>query len=259
MLKIRSIFLLLIVISAALAGCSGKNYFTQTDEKLTKQPIEETENSPANLDKNTDNLQSGTSVQVISKPEVIPVLVNKSNKLPESYSPPDLIYPDIPFTFEMKIDKRKMRAEAAFAIEKLFAGAQQLNVNLLGVSAYRSHSTQTTLFNNYVNKDGYEAARTYSALPGTSEHETGLAIDVTGGNGKCAAEACFAETLEAKWLQKHAAEYGFIIRYPEGKDSITGYVYEPWHLRYVGITIAKDIMNRNITLEEYLNATPVNN
>ena len=152
-----------------------------------------------------------------------------------------------------------MRSEAANAIASLFEGAKQQGVNLLGVSAYRSHQTQVTLFNYYVQRDGYEKARTYSALPGTSEHETGLSIDVTGGDGKCAAEDCFANTPEAKWLQAHAAEYGFIIRYPNGKEAITGYQYEPWHLRYVGTGIAKEIISRGITLEEYNNATPVNN
>ncbi|MFL6557570.1 MAG: D-alanyl-D-alanine carboxypeptidase family protein, partial [Bacillus sp. (in: firmicutes)] len=198
-------------------------------------------------------------IQVISNPEVIPVLVNKHNKLPNNYQPNDLIYPNIPFTFNEKSEKRKMRSKAGAAIEKLFAGAKQQGVTLLGVSAYRSHASQTALFNYYVTQDGYEAASTYSAVPGTSEHETGLAIDVTGGNGKCAAEDCFEGTPEAAWLQDHASEYGFIIRYPEGKDSITGYQYEPWHLRYVGKTIAQEVMSKGITLEEYFTATPVNN
>lgn len=106
-------------------------------------------------------------------------------------------------------------------------------------------------------KDGVEKAKTYSAVPGHSEHETGLAIDVSGSDGKCAAEDCFGGTKEAEWLAKHAPEYGFIIRYPEGKEDITGYKYEPWHLRYVGTEISSDIAERGITLEEYYNAVPV--
>ncbi|SDM69138.1 D-Ala-D-Ala carboxypeptidase. Metallo peptidase. MEROPS family M15B [Bacillus sp. OK048] len=199
------------------------------------------------------------SIHVITNPESIPVLVNKQNKLPESYNPQDLVFADIPFVSHATNEKRKMRAEAATAINQLFAGAKEQEISLLGVSAYRSHATQTTLFNYYVNKDGYEKARTYSALPGTSEHETGLSIDVTGGNGKCAAEDCFGGTPEAIWLETHAAEYGFIIRYPRGKEIITGYQYEPWHLRYVGKEIALEIMSNGITLEEYYNAVPVNN
>ena len=201
--------------------------------------------------------QNDGSIHVVAKPESIPVLVNKLNKLSESYNPRDLVYTEIPFIFQEKTEKRKMRAEAAAAINQLFTDAKAQGISLLGVSGYRSHATQTKLFNNYVRKDGYEKARTYSALPGTSEHETGLAIDVTGEDGRCAAEDCFGGTKEAIWLEEHVAEYGFIIRYPEGKEAITGYEYEPWHLRYVGKSIALEIMNKGITLEEYFNAEPV--
>ncbi|WP_342604199.1 D-alanyl-D-alanine carboxypeptidase family protein [Peribacillus sp. FSL E2-0159] len=194
---------------------------------------------------------SSDAVQVVAKPESIPVLVNKKNKLPENYVPKDLVYTSIPFTFKEKTEKRKMRSEAAAAISKLFTESKKQGVSLLGVSAYRSHATQVALFDSYVKRDGYAKAITYSALPGTSEHETGLAIDVTGGNGKCAAQDCFGGTKEAKWLQAHADDYGFIIRYPKGKESVTGYKYEPWHLRYVGKSIAQTIMSQGITLEEY--------
>ncbi|MFF2291074.1 D-alanyl-D-alanine carboxypeptidase family protein [Peribacillus butanolivorans] len=194
---------------------------------------------------------SSDAIQVVAKPESIPVLVNKKNKLPENYVPKDLVYTSIPFTFKEKTEKRKMRSEAAAAISKLFTESKKQGVSLLGVSAYRSHATQVALFDSYVKRDGYAKAITYSAFPGTSEHETGLAIDVTGGNGKCAAQDCFGGTKEAKWLQAHADDYGFIIRYPKGKESVTGYKYEPWHLRYVGKSIAQTIMSQGITLEEY--------
>ena len=220
----------------------------------------------------------------MADPESIAVLINKQFALPDEYEPKDLVYPDVRFTFKEKIEKRMMRKEAAAALEKLFDGAEKDGVYLAGVSAYRSHSTQTALFNRYVEKDGVylagvsayrshstqtalfnryvekdgeEVAKTYSAVPGHSEHETGLAIDVSGSDGKCAAESCFGDTKEAAWLADHATEYGFIIRYPEGKEDITGYKYEPWHLRYVGKEISSDIGKRNITLEEYYDAVPV--
>lgn len=208
--------------------------------------------------------QSGISngedgvIAVIAKPESIEALVNPFNKLPEDYAPTDLVYPDVRFTFSEKIEKRMMRKEAAEALEKLFAGAEEDGIYLAGVSAYRSHETQKALFNRYVERDGYEKARTYSALPGTSEHETGLAVDVSGSDGKCAAADCFGDTEEAAWLKEHAAEYGFIIRYPEGKKDITGYQYEPWHLRYVGVAIAEELAASGETLEEYYDAVPVN-
>lgn len=206
---------------------------------------------------------SGTSkggdFQVVAKPDDFAVVVNKTNKLPDNYAPQDLVDPDVPFTFKEKLEKRKMRKEAAAALEKLFQAAKDAGLPLAGVSAYRSQQTQTALYNNYVQKEGEAKANVYSAKPGFSEHQTGLAIDVTGSNGKCAAQDCFGATKEAKWLADHAHEYGFIIRYPKGKESITGYQYEPWHLRYVGVDMAKDIVKQGLTLEEYVaKGVPVN-
>ncbi|WP_127584282.1 M15 family metallopeptidase [Paenibacillus koleovorans] len=201
--------------------------------------------------------KTGDAIQVVAAPESITALVNKQFKLPDSYAPKDLVYPEVAFIFSEKIEKRKLRQEAATALEQLFAGAKKDNISLAGVSAYRSHATQKSLFESYVKRDGEAKAKTYSAVPGHSEHETGLAIDVSGSSGKCAAEDCFAGTPEAKWLEAHVHEYGFIIRYPKGKESITGYQYEPWHIRFVGKQVAKDIASRGITMEEYYNALPV--
>lgn len=200
----------------------------------------------------------GKTIQVVAKPADIAVLVNKTYKLPDNFKPDDLVEPNIPFIFKEKSDKRLMRKEAAGALEKLVDAAKKDGVSLAGVSGYRSQSTQKTLFENYVKKDGEEAARKYSAVPGHSEHQTGLAMDISGSDGKCAASDCFAGTKEAKWLAGHAAEHGFIIRYPKGKEDITGYQYEPWHLRYVGTKAAKEIMEKGVTLEEYMSsAIPV--
>jgi zinc D-Ala-D-Ala carboxypeptidase len=282
-----------LLLASLLAGCSDVNEDSQLNKASAKEtttvyppgpepsepkPVEEQSQEPQSNSEQTEvestdtkNTASSNTNQpvrnsssddeeilVVASPESIPVLVNKQNQLPDSYTPPDLVYADIPFIFKGKSEKRKLRAEAAAAIDQLFATAKNQGVSLLGVSGYRSHATQTALFNQYVKRDGYEKARTYSALPGTSEHETGLSIDVTGGNGKCAAESCFAGTPEANWLQQHAAEFGFIIRYPQGKEKITGYKYEPWHLRYVGQSVAVEIMSKGITLEEYFGAVPVN-
>jgi zinc D-Ala-D-Ala carboxypeptidase len=192
------------------------------------------------------------AIAVIANPELIAVLVNKSNKLPEGYKPEHLVYPDVKFIFNEKIEKRMMRKDAADALKDLFEAAEEDGIELAGVSAYRSHERQKQLFESYVRRDGDAKARTYSAVPGTSEHETGLAIDVTGSDGKCAAEDCFAGTPEAKWIEDHAHEYGFIVRYPKGKKRITGYKYEPWHIRYVGVKTASDIYGKSITLEEYI-------
>lgn len=194
---------------------------------------------------------------VVADPDSTAVMVNKQYSLPEEYKPSDLVYPDVPFIFSEKIEKRMLRREAAAALEEMVAAAKKDGIHLAGVSAFRSEATQRSLFNNYVKKDGEEKARTYSAMPGHSEHQTGLAIDLSGSDGKCAAESCFAGTKEAQWLADHATEYGYIIRFPEGKEAITGYKYEPWHVRYVGKEIASSIAERGITLEEYYDAVPV--
>jgi D-alanyl-D-alanine carboxypeptidase len=212
--------------------------------------------TPATGTKNPPN--GGKTEQVVAKPADIAVLVNKTYKLPDNFKPDDLVEPNIPFIFQGKSDKRLMRKEAAGALEKLVAAAKKDGVSIAGVSGYRSQATQKTLFENYAKKDGEEAARKYSAVPGHSEHQTGLAMDVSGSDGKCAASDCFAGTKEAKWLAEHSAEHGFIIRYPKGKEDVTGYQYEPWHLRYVGTKVAMEIAEKGVTLEEYmLNAIPV--
>ncbi|KRE48522.1 M15 family metallopeptidase [Paenibacillus sp. Soil522] len=219
------------------------------DNSQTAKPDEETGAGQA--------AQTEDGIAVIAQPADIAVLLNKQNKLPEDYNPTDLVYPDVRFIFSEKVEKRKMRQEAAAAVEQMFKAAEDDGILLAGVSAYRSHSTQKALFDRYTKRDGLVKAKTYSAVPGTSEHETGLAIDVSGSEGKCAAADCFADTKEALWLEEHAHEYGFIIRYLKGKEEITGYQYEPWHLRYVGKDLAAELAESGETLEEYFDAVPV--
>ncbi|NEX77502.1 M15 family metallopeptidase [Bacillus thermocopriae] len=256
MVKKRSIilFLFFVLLLFSFSIGIGKILFSSEKENIQSQSSGSAGGQGINL-----STRNEEEILVIDDPENIPVLVNKQHKLPESYRPDDLVEPDIPFLFDKKSSNRKMRAEAAAAIEKLFDEAKRQGVILQGVSAYRSYADQSALFQYYVKQDGYEAARTYSALPRMSEHETGLAIDVSGLDATCAVKDCFSGTKEAKWLEANAAKFGFIIRYPKGKESITGYKYEPWHLRYVGKTIAKEIMESGSTLEEYYNTLLVNN
>lgn len=181
----------------------------------------------------------------------IGILVNKFHELPRDYRPDDLVYPNAPFIFDERVDKRKMRKEAARALEQLIAGARQDGIYLAGVSAYRSHAAQTAIYHSNVRRYGKKNAELYCAEPGHSEHKTGLAVDLTRSDGKCAAEACFADMKEAKWLHNHAHDYGYIVRYPKGKEHITGYQYEPWHIRYVGKQLSAVLTERRITLEEY--------
>lgn len=114
------------------------------------------------------------------------------------------------------------------------------------VSGFRSYEKQKSVFEYWCSIDGYETACTYSALPGQSEHQTGLAIDITSLNQS------YGTTDEGKWLAANCWQYGFILRYPKGKESITGYMYEPWHVRYLGTSTAKLVYDSGLTLEEFL-------
>ncbi|HJV44092.1 MAG TPA: M15 family metallopeptidase [Bacillota bacterium] len=247
MKKLSITAILLTLSTAMVSGCA--NEVNETSAKTTNPPAVQSASAAEPSPIKAEN--HGGTVLDVSSPNSTTVLVNKQYGLPESYEPTDLVEPDVPFTFKEKNEKRKMRKEAAGALEALFEGAKKDGISLAGVSAYRSFATQKVLFNRYAQKDGMEKAKMYSAVPGYSEHETGLAIDVSGISGKCAAEDCFGGTKEADWLAKHASEYGFIIRYPKGKESITGYQYEPWHIRYVGTKAAKEISDKGLTLEEY--------
>lgn len=177
------------------------------------------------------------------------VLVNKENWLAKDYVAGDLVGVKVPFVSDVLERSRMMRKEAARALEKLFSAAKWKKVALLAVSGYRSYERQREIFKVHKKRDGEDANR-YSARPGQSEHQTGLAMDVT-----CEAvnfELCeeFAETREFEWLKENAYKYGFVIRYPKDKETITGYQFEPWHLRYVGKKMAKEMVEKEIVLEE---------
>lgn len=133
-------------------------------------------------------------------------------------------------------------------LQQLQRDAQAQGINISNsYSGYRSYQYQTNLYNNYVNQHGEEEANTFSAKPGFSEHQTGLTFDLKDFNGQLV-----EDPITSQWIKDNCAKYGFIVRYPEGKEDITGYIYEPWHLRYVGEEVANQIMNNNTTLEQYL-------
>jgi D-alanyl-D-alanine carboxypeptidase len=143
-----------------------------------------------------------------------------------------------------------MREEPADALSKLITDAKLANLKITPLSGFRSYDTQVSVYSNEVKSFGQAVADTESARPGTSEHQTGLTVDVGGGG--CGIEDCFGSTPEGKWVAQNAYKYGFIIRYPEGKQSTTGYRYEPWHLRFVGTDLANEMHSQKIlTLEEF--------
>ena len=172
------------------------------------------------------------------------ILVNKHIYLPNDYIPTDLVKINPKYT----VSDKYLTKEANNSLEKMVNDLKKDNLNLRVISAYRSYSYQENLYNQYVLKDGTFKADTYSARPGYSEHQTGLVIDVD--NIKTDYEH-FHETEEYIWMKNNSYKYGYILRYPKGKENITTYQYESWHYRYVGIETATYIHQNNISFDEY--------
>lgn len=184
-------------------------------------------------------------------PTDILILVNKQNRAPAV--PVTLVKPDVTPTRESVAENIYMRPEAASALEALFEGAAEAGLTLYATSGYRSYSTQKAVFDRKAAERGEQAANRSVAKPGYSEHQTGLAMDIEGETtlGTGLTEA-FGESPEGIWVAEHCHEYGFIIRYPKDKTNITGYIYEPWHIRYVGVEAATEITELGVTFEEYI-------
>ncbi len=198
-----------------------------------------------------DSLKEYTKDKLADTTNYYLMIVNKKKNILSTFRPIDLVDITANHSGNVKYIDRKTNK----ALVKMFADAKEDGITLRVVSGYRSFDYQVNLFDKYVRKDGYEKANKYSALPGQSEHQTGLAVDVDNNSDKkYTVSVKFEETDAFKWLTKNAYKYGFILRYPKGKEDITGYSYEPWHYRYVGdIDIAKEISDNNLTLEEYMN------
>jgi len=168
-------------------------------------------------------------------------MINKYNYL-GTYEPENLEYLGDGYT---NSTAPMMRHEAAEAFRKMADAARAEGLTLMNISGYRSYGLQDWLYETYAAQDGYALADTYSSRPGYSEHQAGLATDINS------VEVSFANTAEYRWLQVHAADYGFIMRYPEGLEYITGFSYEPWHYRYVGTQAAQQIVREGLTFDEY--------
>jgi len=186
---------------------------------------------------------------LIPNPKDIKAVVNKELALAPDFHPEDLVQPDV--IWAEVSNYRYMRAEAAEALEDLFNHASEEGITLYGRTGYRSYEAQENIFINFVNNHGYEEARTFSAKPGQSEHQTGLAMDITADSVDGRLSSDFGSTEEGRWVEENAHLHGYIIRYPRDKEEITGYIYEPWHIRYVGVDLAKELYESGLTMEEY--------
>jgi uncharacterized protein YjdB len=173
-------------------------------------------------------------------------LVNKNHSLSQDYVPDDLVWVSLPSTRDTQL-----RAEAAQHLIKLFNGASAQGLTLYCSSGYRSYATQASLYQWHLETYGVAGAELLSARPGMSEHQLGLAMDVTSATVSFDLVEGFGATAEGQFVRDHAHEYGFIVRYPQGKTHITGYAYEPWHLRYLGVPVATTIYNSGKTMEEF--------
>lgn len=181
------------------------------------------------------------------------VVVNKGRALPSTYVPAGLTVPNIPLRLPASSPEMHVRPETAAALERMAAAAKSQGINLMLASGYRSYSEQQTVYQGYVNSQGQTAADTFSARPGHSEHQTGLAADLEPTSRQCEVDQCFENTPEGQWLAANADSYGFIIRYQKNAQSLTGYEYEPWHVRYVGQALAAELSRSPQTLEQFFN------
>ena len=224
----------------------------QRDEEKTEQKQEQVEEKhPINYVSKPMFYQN---VITVSNPDSMLVLVNKNYALSEDYEPSDLVLPNVLSTGYNPNQNIYLRKEAAIHLEQLFYAAQnEAGLTLLARSGYRSYQTQISLYDRYVSQNGTEKADTFSARAGHSEHQTGLAMDVTADSVNRQLVTDFGLTPEGIWLKENAHRFGYIIRYLEGREDETGYQYEPWHIRYVGVEAATEIYENNWILEQYLN------
>ncbi|QQZ09767.1 M15 family metallopeptidase [Heyndrickxia vini] len=269
----KKVALTSLIVTLLLAGCSemgkspdnikkrddevSKNKNTLVDDRSEQGEQDKNNqlnnNDTAKKNDKTDNqTKNSEGVPVVANPTAIAVMVNKSNALPDGYRPNDLVRPKVKFVFgDQKLDKALMRAEAAASLEKMFNQASSQGIQLYAASGFRSYETQDYLFKQEIKNVGREKAELAVAKPGTSEHQTGLTMDISAPSVNYTLTQNFESKNEGKWLAEHAHEFGFILRYPKGKEDITKYQFEPWHFRYVGKEIATEIYKKGITLEEY--------
>ncbi len=253
-MKLKTILVLALAAALMLTGChkaSAEDENTQgsgAGETVVETAGEETAEVPE--EPALPMMETSLDDYPLSTPtDDILVLVNKTHPVTRDYVAPDLVTVASCDNSVGNADTKKMRKVAADAIEELIAGAKDAGYNIVMRTGYRSYDYQDYLFNSYAANYGEEEANTYSARPGQSEHQTGWCCDVgRPGYGLTS----FDGTDEAAWVADNCWRYGFILRYPADKTDITGYIYESWHIRYVGLEVAKYIYDNGLTLEEYL-------
>lgn len=217
--------------------------------KPSKLPIEKNSSTQKkNITSQETPAPFNTTLYSIDSPGSLWLIVNKKRSISSAYTPANLVSPPVAVEKSLQI-----RNELTESLSKLFNEATQSGHSLMIASGYRSYSTQVTTYNYFVAQYGEAEASRFSAKPGTSEHQTGLAVDISRTDRAHYLEESFGSDPAGLWLKDNAYKYGFIVRYPQGKEAVTGYRYEPWHLRYVGPELSQELYSKNTTMEEFFN------
>lgn len=248
-LAIAAAALLMLLLGGGLARCNADGLDDEPPPGI-RRAAETTvaDDAPASSSAPASPPPTG----VVADPGSLLVLVDRERFLPDGYRPLDLVEAPVAWAPADDAERRLLRAEAARHLADLFDAAAEDGRPLLAISGFRSYETQRGVRDRSVRANGPVDGHLYTAEPGHSEHQTGLAVDVVGADGTCVTEPCFAATPAGIWVEANAHRFGFIIRYPRDGERITGYAYEPWHLRYVGAELAADLHTRGITLDQYL-------
>lgn len=254
----RTIVVAVIAAVVLVAGVIGAIVVLtprSAEPESTPTPSRTPSDTPAPTPTPTPTPTFDTTAQSIDDPASYWLVVNKQRPIAiQGYEPSDLVAVPVPY-----INEPYLRQAASDAVVQMFAAiTAETGLQLQAQSAYRSYSVQESVYAGWVSSLGQEAADLTSARPGYSEHQTGLAIDVNAlPDQGCALEPCWGATPHAAWIAQNAYRFGFIVRYPDGKTPITGYEYEPYHLRYVGVELATEMHNTGIqTLEEFFGLPP---
>lgn len=250
----------LAVLLVAVVGVSAFFALQRADDKSTKTANNKTSQGSTPTPSNGASANQSQSIgkefnksqYSLTDPKSLWVIANKQRPLnPKDYAP-QLVTPKMALRLQPTAAEMKVSTAMKADLESMDAAAKQAGLSLMLASGYRSYQTQVAVYNNEVKTYGQAMADRESARPGFSEHQTGLAADLAPASGTCVVEDCFATTPEGKWVAEHAYEYGFVIRYQNGQEAVTGYRYEPWHVRYIGKALAAELHKQgNPVLETF--------
>ncbi len=253
----RSIVIGLIVLAIVGIGLFLYSRLSSTTDtatlKTTDKPTEVSEDTkPKTIQVHLPGADPiDAIIEDYNDPSSLWVVASKDHPLSrQDYRPDDLVFLKDDSRTDKSQDERSLREIAVSDYHAMMDEAKKLGYDLMIGSGFRSYNLQKLYYTNYVAKSGEAAANKYSAKPGSSEHQTGLAADVAPRSMECYISVCFGDMAAGKWIAENSYKYGFIVRYPADKTEITKYQYEPWHLRYVGIPLATALHQSNLTLDE---------